>query len=114
MIVHCLLQHIFLGTPLEMCYYVSYFEAMCLLLVLRLDPCLLFALFKTRSNRTKILEFLREQWAVDRRAEWSIWMVYLKVEMPHQYISSAVDDSSVHSLHGRAPILRKLSEEVKT
>lgn len=36
----------------------------------------------------------------------------MKVEMPHQYISSAVDDSSVHGLHGRSPILRRLTEEV--
>lgn len=64
-----------------------------------------------RAYKTKILEFLREQWSIDRRAEWSIWMVYMKVEMPHQYISSAVDDSSVHSLHGRSPILRRLAEE---
>lgn len=72
----------------------------------------LIYLFNIRAYKAKILEFLREQWAIDRRAEWSIWMVYMKVEMPHQYISSAVDDSSVHSLHGRSPILRRLTEEV--
>ncbi|KAK4427205.1 hypothetical protein Salat_1489400 [Sesamum alatum] len=61
-----------------------------------------------RANIKKILEFLCNQWALDRRAEWSIWMVYTKVEMPHQYISSAVDDSSIHG-RGRAPSLRKLT-----
>lgn len=64
-----------------------------------------------RANKIKILEYLRDQWAIDRRAEWSIWMVYSKVEMPHQYISSAVDDSSYHRFHGRAPVLRKITED---
>ncbi|KAG8388639.1 hypothetical protein BUALT_Bualt02G0146300 [Buddleja alternifolia] len=62
-----------------------------------------------RGNTKKILEVLRDQWAVDRKAEWSIWMVYTKVEMPHQYISSAVNSSSYHQLRGRAPVLRKLT-----
>ncbi|KAK6153349.1 hypothetical protein DH2020_012988 [Rehmannia glutinosa] len=60
-----------------------------------------------RANIKKILEFLSNQWAVDRKAEWSIWMVYTKVEMPHQYISSVVDDTSNHG-RGRGH-LRKLS-----
>ncbi|KAL4588579.1 hypothetical protein LXL04_001471 [Taraxacum kok-saghyz] len=50
-----------------------------------------------RANKTKVLEHLRNSWAVDRRAEWSIWMVYSKVEMPHQPIRSAVDDSAYHA-----------------
>uniref|UniRef100_A0A7N0RGB8 DUF676 domain-containing protein n=1 Tax=Kalanchoe fedtschenkoi TaxID=63787 RepID=A0A7N0RGB8_KALFE len=62
-----------------------------------------------RIHRKKLLEFLRESWANDRRAEWSIWMVYSKVEMPHQYISSAVDDSSYHGRKG--PMLRKLTDD---
>ncbi|KAL0364622.1 UNVERIFIED_CONTAM: hypothetical protein Sangu_0559800 [Sesamum angustifolium] len=57
-----------------------------------------------RANIKKIVEFLCNQWALDRRAEWSIWMVYTKVEMPHQYISNVVDDSSIHGLRGRATI----------
>uniref|UniRef100_A0A7N0TVR9 DUF676 domain-containing protein n=1 Tax=Kalanchoe fedtschenkoi TaxID=63787 RepID=A0A7N0TVR9_KALFE len=64
-----------------------------------------------RINRKKLLEFLRESWANDRRAEWSIWMVYSKVEMPHQYISSAVDDSSYHGSGRKGPILRKLTDD---
>ncbi|CAA2982444.1 FAM135B-like [Olea europaea subsp. europaea] len=62
-----------------------------------------------RANKTKILEFLCNQWAIDRKAEWSIWMVHTKVEMPHQYIRSEVAESSYHALHGRAPVLRKLT-----
>ncbi|KAG8654854.1 hypothetical protein MANES_05G186300v8, partial [Manihot esculenta] len=31
-----------------------------------------------RVNNTKILEFLSDAWAKDRRNEWSIWMVYSK------------------------------------
>ncbi|XP_031377376.1 protein FAM135B-like isoform X1 [Punica granatum] len=49
-----------------------------------------------RANKTSILDYLRDAWAIDRRAEWSIWMVYTKVEMPHHYISSGSDESSHH------------------
>lgn len=58
------------------------------------------------------MDYLREQWAIDRRAEWSIWMVHSKVEMPHQYISSDIESASYHGSHGRAPVLRKISEDV--
>uniref|UniRef100_A0A5B7C301 DUF676 domain-containing protein n=1 Tax=Davidia involucrata TaxID=16924 RepID=A0A5B7C301_DAVIN len=64
-----------------------------------------------RANRIKILEFLRDAWASDRRAEWSIWMVYSKVEMPHQYINSGVDDSSFHGIRGKALVSRKLNDD---
>ncbi|KAE9610693.1 putative protein FAM135, alpha/Beta hydrolase [Lupinus albus] len=49
-----------------------------------------------RENKTKILEFLRDSWANDRRTEWSIWMVYSKVLVPHQYMSDGVDGISLH------------------
>ncbi|KAG8632741.1 protein FAM135A isoform X2 [Manihot esculenta] len=49
-----------------------------------------------RATNTEILEFLHNVWAKDRRAEWSIWMVYSKVDMPHHYISSGNSDSSHH------------------
>ncbi|CAL0324521.1 unnamed protein product [Lupinus luteus] len=49
-----------------------------------------------RENKTKILEFLRDSWANDRRTEWSIWMVYSKVAVPHQYMSNGVDGVSLH------------------
>uniref|UniRef100_A0A2P2MUS7 Protein FAM135B n=1 Tax=Rhizophora mucronata TaxID=61149 RepID=A0A2P2MUS7_RHIMU len=49
-----------------------------------------------RSNKTKILEFLYDAWAEDRIAEWSIWVVYSKDEVPHHYMSTSADDSSFH------------------
>ncbi|KAK3021189.1 hypothetical protein RJ639_046603 [Escallonia herrerae] len=64
-----------------------------------------------RGNKTKVLEFLRDAWANDRRAEWSIWIVYSKVEMPHQYISSEVDESTYYGVHGKAPVMRKLTDD---
>lgn len=70
--------------------------------------------FSIRVNGKKILEFLREAWANDRRAEWSIWMVYSKVEMPHHYLSSGVNDSSYHGARAKVPIIRKLTDDVIT
>lgn len=64
-----------------------------------------------RANKTKVLEHLRNSWAVDRRAEWSIWMVYSKVEMPHQPIRNQVDDSAYHGPRGTVPVLRKITED---
>ncbi|KAL8099294.1 uncharacterized protein LOC141683483 isoform X1 [Apium graveolens] len=64
-----------------------------------------------RANKTKILEILRDTWASDRKAEWSIWMVYSKVEMPNQYISSDVDGASQQALRRKALVLRKLNED---
>ncbi|XP_031105465.1 protein FAM135B-like isoform X2 [Ipomoea triloba] len=64
-----------------------------------------------RAHKTSILDFLREQWAIDRRAEWSIWMIYSNVEMPHQYISSNVDKSFYLHTRGRARVLKKLTED---
>ncbi|KAL2318163.1 hypothetical protein Fmac_032039 [Flemingia macrophylla] len=62
-----------------------------------------------RDNKTKILDFLHETWAKDRKAEWSIWMVYSKVEMPHHYINSGADES--FNRHRRVSSLWKLSDE---
>ncbi|KAL1553536.1 protein FAM135B-like protein [Salvia divinorum] len=62
-----------------------------------------------RANAKKILESLSNQWAVDRKAEWSIWMVYTKAEMPHQYISSVVDDTAIRGLRGRGSSVRLLT-----
>ncbi|XP_009764933.1 uncharacterized protein LOC107789960 [Nicotiana tabacum] len=64
-----------------------------------------------RTHKALIMDFLHEQWAIDRRAEWSIWMVHSKVEMPHQYISSDIDSSSYHGSSGRAPVMRKTTED---
>ncbi|KAJ0078107.1 hypothetical protein Patl1_36926 [Pistacia atlantica] len=46
-----------------------------------------------RANRAKVMEFLCDTWANDRKAEWSIWMVYSKVEMPSHFLSTGVDES---------------------
>ncbi|XP_027354668.1 protein FAM135B [Abrus precatorius] len=64
-----------------------------------------------RDNKTKIIEFLRDAWAKNRKAEWSIWMLYSKVEMPHHYINSESDKSSHHGVHRRVSSLWKLPDE---
>lgn len=69
--------------------------------------------FDFRANKTKIMEYLRESWANDRRIEWSIWMVHSKVEMPHHFISSRGDEVSLHGgLRGKVSVLRKLADDV--
>ncbi|KAL5703704.1 hypothetical protein ACHQM5_022227 [Ranunculus cassubicifolius] len=62
-----------------------------------------------RSNTAKVLEFLRDAWANDRRAEWSIWMVYSKVDMPHHVLRSGLSESS-HS-RSKSLITRKLKDD---
>ncbi|XP_057417136.1 uncharacterized protein LOC130711495 [Lotus japonicus] len=66
-----------------------------------------------RDNTAKVIEFLRDVWAKDRKVEWSIWMVYSKVEMPHHYINSGNDESSRRSgsMHKRVSSLWKLPGE---
>ncbi|OMP06367.1 hypothetical protein CCACVL1_01604 [Corchorus capsularis] len=64
-----------------------------------------------RDNRTKVLESLHDTWAKDRRAEWSIWMVYSKVEMPHHYINGGFDESSHQIVHKRGSSLLKLTDD---
>ncbi|MBA0642064.1 hypothetical protein Goklo_026524, partial [Gossypium klotzschianum] len=64
-----------------------------------------------RENKTQIVQFLRDEWSKDRRAEWSIWMVYSKVEMPHHYINGGFDEPSHHIVHKRGPSLLKLTDE---
>nr|GMD31503.1 protein FAM135B-like [Ipomoea batatas]GMD36381.1 protein FAM135B-like [Ipomoea batatas] len=63
------------------------------------------------DHKTSILDFLKEQWAVGRRSEWSIWMIYSEALMPHQCISSEIDSSSHHNTCGGAPALQKLTED---
>ncbi|KAG1369804.1 putative protein FAM135B [Cocos nucifera] len=46
-----------------------------------------------RINKIRIIEYLYDAWASDRKAEWSIWMVHSKIEIPHHYLGSGVDDS---------------------
>ncbi|GLT93665.1 hypothetical protein SLE2022_114460 [Rubroshorea leprosula] len=64
-----------------------------------------------RENKTKILEFLHDAWAKDRRAEWSIWMVYSKVDMPHHYINGGFDEASHHVVYKKGSSLRKLTDD---
>ncbi|KAL5787558.1 hypothetical protein ACOSP7_004507 [Xanthoceras sorbifolium] len=61
-----------------------------------------------RANKMKIMEFLRDAWANDRKAEWSIWMVYSKVDMPHHFISG-VDESSYQGIRAKALSMRKFN-----
>ncbi|KAL4271543.1 hypothetical protein GQ457_13G009370 [Hibiscus cannabinus] len=67
-----------------------------------------------RDNKTQILQFLLESWTKDRRTEWSIWMVYNKVEMPHHYINGGFDEPSHHLVQKRGPSLLKLTDDVNT
>lgn len=64
-----------------------------------------------RANKRKILEFLRNQWAIDRKFEWSTWMVHTKVQMPEQYIGCWVDESSYQPVHGRPAIPQKITDD---
>ncbi|KAB2023608.1 hypothetical protein E1A91_D06G032400v1 [Gossypium mustelinum] len=64
-----------------------------------------------RDSKTRILDFLRDEWAKDRRAEWSIWMVYSKVDMPHRYINGSFDESSHQIVHKRGSSLWKLTDD---
>ncbi|WJX23617.1 hypothetical protein P8452_12816 [Trifolium repens] len=64
-----------------------------------------------RESKTEILEFLRNTWAKDRNSEWSIWMMYSKVEMPHHYINSGSDESSRRGMYKRVSSLWKLPDE---
>ncbi|TYI75801.1 hypothetical protein E1A91_D06G032100v1 [Gossypium mustelinum] len=57
-----------------------------------------------RDSKTRILDFLCDEWAKDRRAEWSIWMVYSKVDMPHRYINGSFDESSHQIVHKRVQV----------
>ncbi|KAK1555527.1 hypothetical protein Q3G72_027680 [Acer saccharum] len=63
-----------------------------------------------RANNRKILNHLHDRWAKDRRAEWSIWNVYSKVEMPHHYLNSGSDETS-NGVHKRVSSLWKLNDD---
>ncbi|KAL4279479.1 hypothetical protein GQ457_03G034750 [Hibiscus cannabinus] len=64
-----------------------------------------------RDNKTRIMEVLRDVWAKERKAEWSIWMVYSKVEMPHHCINDSFQSTTHHGLHRRGSSLWKLSDD---
>jgi len=54
---------------------------------------------------------LHETWIRERKTEWSIWMLYSKVEMPHQYTNSKGDETSQRTAK-RAVSLWKLPDDV--
>jgi hypothetical protein len=60
----------------------------------------------------KILDYLHDIWDVDRKSEWSIWIVHSKIEIPHRYMHSVSDSSSPrHSLR-RVSSSKKLHHDV--
>jgi len=59
----------------------------------------------------KVLQYLYDVWAVDRKTEWSIWMVHSKIDIPHRYLRSADDDSSYRNSLGKV-VIRKSNDEV--
>lgn len=71
-------------------------------------------LFRYRINRIKIIEHLYDVWAADRKAEWSIWTVHSKIDMPTHYLRSGADDSSHRNSLGKVVVSRKFSDDVLT
>jgi hypothetical protein len=65
-----------------------------------------------RINKTKILDYLHDVWAIDRKAEWSIWTVHSKIEIPHRYLRSMNDDSSHRHSLLRVSGSRKFHDDV--
>ncbi|KAJ4847371.1 hypothetical protein Tsubulata_018014 [Turnera subulata] len=63
----------------------------------------LFFMFH-RANKTKILEFLRDAWAGDRRVEWSIWMpaqsASMRAELHRQSIAQMkINNRTFQDMH---------------
>ncbi|KAK1323856.1 hypothetical protein QJS10_CPA02g00461 [Acorus calamus] len=54
---------------------------------------------------------LEEAWANDRKTEWSIWMVHSKIDIPHRYLRSGVDEPSHHSVLARVSLPRRFSPD---
>lgn len=89
------------GTSDGMLYTLSSEELLELFVTVSSQLSLLWNAFLKfhRINKTKILDYLRDIWAVDRKAEWSIWTNHSKIEIPHRYLRSMSDDTSHrHSL----------------
>ncbi|CAN6438819.1 unnamed protein product [Victoria cruziana] len=63
-----------------------------------------------RMNRSKIVEYLREVWSNDRRAEWSIWMIDSTVETPSPKIKNGVE-ASHYAVLGKVNFLRKAGDD---
>ncbi|KAE8783770.1 hypothetical protein D1007_42750 [Hordeum vulgare] len=89
------------GTSDGMLYTLSSEELLELFITVSSQLSLLWNAFLKfhRINKTKIMDYLRDIWAVDRKAEWSIWTNHSKIEIPHRYLRSMSDDPSYrHSL----------------
>ncbi|KAM3255640.1 hypothetical protein ACQJBY_048695 [Aegilops geniculata] len=82
------------GTTDGMLYTLSSEELLELFVTVSSQLSLLWNAFLKfhRINKTKILDYLRDIWAVDRKAEWSIWTNHSKIEIPHRYLRSMSDD----------------------
>ncbi|GKB68798.1 FAM135B-like protein [Tanacetum coccineum] len=66
-----------------------------------------------RANKTKVMDHLRNSYAIDRRAEWSIWMVYSKVEMPQQPTETRSERLLVPGLRAKSLYLSKIKRRCK-
>ncbi|XP_068661508.1 uncharacterized protein [Aristolochia californica] len=62
-----------------------------------------------RANGKRILEYLRNVWANDRRAEWSIWMVHSMIEVPARCLRSGADEATHRNVLGRVSNPRRSS-----
>ncbi|KAL5670092.1 hypothetical protein ACJX0J_022313, partial [Zea mays] len=49
-----------------------------------------------RTHKDKVMGYLHDMWDINRKAEWSIWIIHSKIEIPHRYLRSMNDDSPRH------------------
>uniref|UniRef100_A0ACD5YCH1 Uncharacterized protein n=2 Tax=Avena sativa TaxID=4498 RepID=A0ACD5YCH1_AVESA len=101
------------GTRDRMLYAFSSEELLELFLTVSSQLSLLWNTFLKfhRINKTKILDYLRDIWAIDRKSEWSIWTNYSKIEIPHRYLRSMSEDSSHRQSLLRVSGSRKFHED---
>lgn len=65
----------------------------------------------SRINRVKILEHLLGVWAMDRKIDWSIWVVHSKMDVLSHYLRNGSNESSHHNITGKVAV-RKANDEV--
>lgn len=65
----------------------------------------------SRINRVKILEHLLGVWSMDRKVDWSVWVVHSKMEVPNHYLRNGSNESSHHNITGKVAV-RKANDEV--
>ncbi|XP_022684934.1 protein FAM135B [Setaria italica] len=68
-----------------------------------------------RTHRVKILDYLHAIWDFDRKAEWSIWIIHSKIDIPHRYLRTMNDGSPRHGhlrriSSSRKPIQNSMSQ----